>query len=179
MTDWPYPAPIDDGAACHLPGRLLPDIALPSTRGGAVSLAGRAGRIVIFAYTWTGRPGLGNPPGWDEIPGAHGSTPEAAGFRDAYDDFLSLAAEVVGLSTQDSAYQCELVARLMLPFALLSDIELRLAQALAMPTFTTGGITYLKRLTLVVRDGIIERVFYPVHPPDRHAREVLEWLVSR
>lgn len=173
---WPYPAPRDDGAADHLPASRLPDIALPATRGDPVSLARLLRPAVVFVYTWTGRPGLANPPGWDEIPGAHGSTPEAEGFRDAYGAFARRGVDILGLSTQDTAHQQELAARLGLPFALLSDAGLGLARALALPTFAAGGVVYLKRLTLLVREGGIEKVFYPVHPPDRHAGEVLAWM---
>jgi peroxiredoxin len=131
---------------------------------------------VIYIYPWTGRPGLPDPPGWDAIPGAHGSTPESAGFRDLYSEFARRNVEVFGLSTQSSAYQRELAVRLALPFALLSDPAFELQRALGLPTFAAGGAFYLKRLTLFVRDGNIAHVFYPVHPPDTHAAAVLRWL---
>ena len=59
---------------------------------------------------------------------------------------------------------------------MVSDEGFVLARALALPTFTTGGVVYLKRLTLAIRDGRIERVYYPVHRPEAHAREVCAWL---
>jgi peroxiredoxin len=171
--------PEDDGGARHLvPGLLLPDIALASTRGGTMSLARQEGRAVLYVYTWTGRPGAANPTGWDNIPGAHGSTPESEGFRDLYGQFSALATEVFGLSAQTTAYQQEFAARLDLPFALLSDRDLALQRALSLPTFEAGRDTYLKRLTLLIRDGAIERTIYPVQQPDRHAAEVLAWLKS-
>ena len=173
---WPYPAPLDDGGASHLAGSRFPDVALAATTGARISVASLDGRAVVYAYTWTGRHGLASPPAWDEIPGAHGSTPESEGFRDLYPAFRARFTEVLGLSTQDEEHQREFAGRLALPFALLSDARLALARALRLPTFTTGGVTYLKRLTMVACDGVIERVFYPVHPPDRHAREVLDWL---
>ncbi|MEW5962031.1 MAG: peroxiredoxin [Pseudomonadota bacterium] len=176
MSAWPYPAPLDDGAARHLPGRALPDITLPSTRGEPVSPARVPGRLILYAYTWTGRPGLANPPDWDAIPGAHGSTPEAEGFRELFPEFVARGVTLLGLSTQDPAHQSEFAIRLALPFALLSDADLAVARALALPTFATGGAVYLKRLTLLARDGRIEKAFYPVHPPDTHAGEVLAWL---
>lgn len=179
MSVWPYPAPVDDGGADHLAGRALPDLALASTRGDLVSPARIAGRLILFAYTWTGRPGLANPPHWDTIPGAHGSTPEAEGFRDLFPEFAARGVAVLGLSTQDRAHQSECASRLRLPFALLSDADLAFARALRLPTFATGGVVYLKRLTLIVRDGVIETTFYPVHPPDRHAAEVLASLAPR
>jgi peroxiredoxin len=168
---------VDDGGARHLQrGRRMPDIELPTTSGRKLSLARLAGLVVVCCYPWTGRPGEPNPPGWDDIPGAHGSTPQAEGFRDLYDGFRQVEASVFGLSTQSVAYQSELVERLGLPFELLSDEGFVLARALALPTFRTGGVAYLKRLTIALRDGRIERVYYPVPLPQAHAREVCAWL---
>jgi peroxiredoxin len=171
------PPPVDDGAARHLvAGLALPDLALASTAGGTVNLRGRAGAAIVYVYPWTGRPGLADPPGWDDIPGAHGSTPEAAAFRDSYSSFTALGVDVLGLSAQDSAHQRELVARLSVPFAILSDEGFGFQAALGLPTFAAGGERYLKRLTLYVEDGHIGHVFYPVHPPETHAAAVLDWL---
>lgn len=177
-TPWPWPAPVDDGGAAHLlPGTRLPYIELASTAGGSESLT-RLSRAVVFCYTWTGGPGLTNPPDWDTIPGAHGSTPQAEGFRDLHPKFENVGWAVLGVSTQDTAHQREFATRMRLPFPLLSDAALRLQSALRLPTFSTGGVTYLKRLTLVVRDGAIDRVVYPVHPPDGHARAMLDELAK-
>jgi peroxiredoxin len=176
MTAHPR-ALVDDGGARHLQrGRRMPDIELPTTSGRRLSLARLAGLVVIYCYPWTGRPGEPNPPGWDNIPGAHGSTPQAEGFRDLYDGFRQVETGVFGLSTQPTDYQRELVERLGLPFELLSDEGFVLADALALPTFRTGGVAYLKRLTIALKDGRIERVYYPVSLPQAHAREVCAWL---
>ena len=173
----PVGALVDDGGARHLKrGRRMPDIALPTTSGRKVSFAALPGRAIVFCYPWTGRPGMPNPPGWDDIPGAHGSTPQAEGFRDLQAGFQQAGAEVFGLSTQSTDYQRELAERLRLPFEIVSDAAFELQRALALPTFTTGGIHYLKRLTLGIRDGRIERVYYPVDAPAAHAREVCAWL---
>ena len=172
--DWPWPAPTDDGGADHLVrGLQLPDMPLPSSHGAAINLARCRGRTVVFIYPWTGRAGLANPPDWDHIPGAHGSTPQAENFARAYDQFRAVGCEVYGLSGQDGAHHRELSNRLALPFALLSDDDLSFARALRLPTFETGGITFLKRLTLLVRNGAIDAVLYPVHPPDRSAADTL------
>ena len=177
MTAAGVATPIDDGGARHLKrGRRMPDIALPTTAGGEVNFARLDGMAVVFCYPWTGRPGLANPPGWDDIPGAHGSTPQSEGFRDLHAGFLQVDAQLFGLSTQSTAYQRELADRLRLPFALASDERFALQRALALPTFATGGVTYLKRLTLAIRDGRIERVYYPVPSPAAHPREVCAWL---
>jgi peroxiredoxin len=136
------------------------------------------GRVVVYAYPRTGVPGE-DPfvPDWDEIPGARGCTPESCAFRDHFRELRAAGAALVfGLSTQDRDYQREAAERLHLPFALLSDVDLEMTKALRLPTFEAAGQTLLKRFTLVVSDGRIEHVFYPVFPPDKHAEEVLGWL---
>jgi peroxiredoxin len=171
------PAPTDDGGARHLKrGRRLPDIDLPTTAGGNVNFTRLGGMVIVYCYPWTGRPGLHNPPGWDDIPGAHGSTPEAEGFRNLHAGFLQVGAQVFGLSTQPTAYQRELVERLDLPFEIASDEQFAFQRALSLPTFATGGVTYLKRLTLAIKGGRIERVYYPIADPSAHPREVCAWL---
>ena len=151
-------------------------MALPATTGETIDPAGLKGRTVLFCYPRTGRPDEELPPGWNAIPGARGCTPEACGFRDAHAQFAELGVRVLALSTQPGDYQREMAERLHLPFPVLSDEELELTRALRLPTFETSGMTLLKRLTLVIDDGRIEHVFYPVFPPDSHAGEVLSWL---
>ena len=172
------PAPVDDGAADHLLDSRVPDVSLPATDGREISLAAVKGsRVVVYAYPRTGRPGE-SPlvEDWDLIPGARGCTPETCGFRDHHAEMQAAGAEVFGLSTQDTAYQQELVERLHLPFAILSDAELKLTRAWNLPVFEVAGLTLLRRLTIVIRDGRVEHLWYPVFPPDRHADEVLGWL---
>jgi len=170
------PAPEDDGGADHLPGMRLPPVSLASTSGEVVDLSALPGRTVVYCYPMTGRPDRSLPTGWDEIPGARGCTPQSCSFRDHHAELRALGASVFGLSTQDTDYQREAATRLHLPFALLSDAELAFAGALGMPTFEVEGMVLLKRLTLVIDEGWIEKVFYPVFPPDRSAEEVVEWL---
>jgi peroxiredoxin len=168
---------IDDGGADHLrAGMGLSPILLPGTEGSDVCLATLPGRGVVAIYPWTGRPGQPNPPDWDLIPGAHGSTPELEGFRNLFGDFTKRGVAIFGLSRQTTGYQSEMAARLALPFPILSDVNARFTAALALPTFATAGENYLKRLTLVVAKGRIEWIFYPVPEPALHAREVLAWL---
>ena len=169
--------PIDDGAADHLTGLALPDLALSATDGAAVNLAKLRGRTVVYAYPRTGDPGKPLIEGWDAIPGARGCTPQSCAFRDHFAELKQLGvAQLFGLSTQDTAYQHEAAERLHLPFAILSDAELDFTRALRLPTFSAGGMTLLKRLTLVIDDGKIVKVFYPVFPPDKNADEVIAWL---
>lgn len=176
--DWSMiPAPPDDGAARHLAGARMAAIALAATDGGTIDLSGLAGRVVVYAYPRTGRPGIANPDGWDMIPGARGCTPQSCSFRDHFAELKTLGVErLFGLSTQDPDYQKEAVARLHLPFAMLSDDGLRLTRAMNLPTLEVDGMTLLKRFTLVIDDGVVTHVFYPVFPPDRNAGDVIEWL---
>jgi peroxiredoxin len=171
------PRPVDDGACAHLPGMKMPDITLPSTAGVAVKFRELPpGRTVIYCYPMTGVPGKPLPRDWDLIPGARGCTPQACSFRDNYQELQTLGAGVFGLSTQTTGYQREMAERLNLPFPILSDAELRFATALRLPMFEPEGMTLIKRLTLVVNNGIIEHVFYPVFPPDQSASDVIRWL---
>jgi peroxiredoxin len=176
--DWStIPAPEDDGAAKHLVGLKLPSVPLPATDGSTVDLATLAGRSVVYAYPRTGRPDTPNPDGWDAIPGARGCSPQSCAFRDHFQELRDLGVDhLYGLSTQTTEYQREAAERLHLPFAILSDEGLALANAIGLPTFETSGMTLLKRLTLVIRDGTVEHVFYPVFPPDRNAGDVVAWL---
>lgn len=183
MTDYTsvpadLPVPEDDGAAAHLPGTKVPRLELQGTGGAAFRLdALGAGRTVVYIYPLTGRPGVDLPEGWDSIPGARGCTPEACSFRDHHQDLLAAGADgVFGLSSQETDYQREVAERLHLPFQMLSDPAHSLAQELSLPTFETSGLTLYKRLTLIIRDGMVEHVFYPIFPPDEHADQVLSWL---
>ena len=171
------PVPQDDGAARHLAGLALPDIPLHATSGAPVNLSKLKGRTALYIYPRTGVPGVDAPPGWDQIPGARGCTPQSCGFRDHFAELKGLGvSHVYGLSTQDTAYQREAAERLHLPFAILSDADLKLARAIDLPTFTTSGMTLFKRMALVIDDGVIVKTFYPVFPPDKNAAEVIAWL---
>jgi peroxiredoxin len=173
------PVPVDDGAAKHLVGLALPSLTLPTSDDRHVNLGELGpGRTVIYLYPMTGVPGVDLPAGWDEIPGARGCSTEACDFRDHFSLLHDAGvANVYGMSSQDPAYQREVVERLDLPFSMLSDPEFALADALNLPTFAAPGHDRLyTRLTLVVHDGVIEHVFYPIFPPNTHAQQVLDWL---
>jgi len=170
------PRPVDDGAASHLQGTSLPRLVLAATDGSKIDLAAIAGRFVIYVYPMTGRPGEPLPDGWLEIPGAPGCTPQSCSFHDHHSKLTALNTRVFGLSAQTTEQQQEARDRLHLPFELLSDNNHRLKQLLRLPTFNVAGMELYKRVTLVVENGLIQKVFYPVFPPDQNVEEVLAWL---
>ena len=172
------PIPEDDGAANHLPGMQLPSVPLASTSGETVDLSSLTGTSVVYCYPLTGRPDRDLPEGWEGIPGARGCTPQSCAFRDRHEELKSLGARVLGLSAQSTEYQREAAGRLLLPYELLSDEGLAFTGALNLPTFEVESMTLIKRLTLVIRNGRIQKVFYPVFPPDANAAEVAAWLHS-
>lgn len=180
QVDWStIPAPEDDGRAAHLTGMNLPAVTLQAHDGTRIDLAAIKGLVVVYAYPMTGRPGKALPEGWDTIPGARGCTPQSCAFRDHAAELNALGVSAVyGLSTQDSVYQQEAAERLHLPFLLLSDNALEFSKALQLPMFEVDGMNLTKRITLVIRDGVIERVFYPVFPPDRDAANVIAYLAG-
>jgi peroxiredoxin len=118
------------------------------------------------------------PPGWDDIPGASGCTPQSCAFRERHFALAGLGATVVGVSAMDPAAQHAFAERQSLPYPLLNDGPLLLRDQLGLPTFDVCGTTLYKRLTFVARAGRIDKVFYPVFPPDRDAAEVESWLCA-
>ena len=166
------PVPQDEGAADHLAGMELPSLVLESSLGPVHV----RDFDVVYVYPRSGRPGVPLLPGWDETPGARGCTPQSCAFRDLYPD---LGVPVAGLSAQTLDDQLEFAERNGMPFPVVADPERRLREALPLPTFEIGGLTLYKRLTLVAHEGRIEKVFYPVFPPDANAGEVLAYLESR
>jgi peroxiredoxin len=173
------PVPQDDGACRHLHGARIPELWLASTAGYPINLAQIRGRMVVYCYPRTGQPDQPVSDGWNAIPGARGCTPQSAGFRDHYSELTAGgASHIFGLSTQDTDYQREAAKRLALPFPLLSDRKLSLADALQFPTFHFNSMILIKRLTLIIDDGCISKVFYPVFPPHKSAEQTLEWLMQ-
>lgn len=160
-------------------GHALPDLNLPATTDETINLYRLRGEFIVFCYPWTGRPGLPNPPNWDDTPGAHGSTPQAQAYGALHPRFAEREARIFGLSLQPTEYQQEFATRCSLPFALLSDAGHRFSRALELPEFETGDVRYLSRLTLFARNGVIRHVRYPVTDPAGDATAMLAWLESR
>ena len=169
------PVPTDDGLADDLIGMQLPSLSLTATNGTEIDLSQIKGRLVVYSYPRTGTPNTSLPEGWDQIPGARGCTPQSCAYRDHYQEIKALGAEVYGLSTQSTEYQTEMVNRLHLPFPVLSDQHFEFQRALNLPTFEVAGMKLLKRLTMIVKDGVIEAVHYPVFPSDSDPA----WVIDR
>lgn len=178
--DWTaLPRPRDDGAALHLHGARIAAIVLAATDGSHIDLSRLAGRTVLYVYPMTGARDGAVPDGWDAIPGARGCTPQACSFRDHFAELAKLGVDqLFGLSVQGTEYQREAAERLHLPFPLLSDQKLEFAAAMRLPTFKAAGQTLLKRLSMILWEGRIEQVFYPVFPPDRNVHDIVEWLAA-
>jgi len=178
MTLDPYtlpenlPVPEDDGAADHLTGVEVPGVVLESSQG-PVDVSSYT---VVYVYPRTGKPGVPSLPGWDEFPGARGCTPQSCSFRDHATELAELGATVAGLSAQTLGDQLEFAGRNHMPYPVIADPELRLRDALRLPTFEIAGHTLYKRLAWIARGGLIVKVFYPVFPPDRNAGDVVDWL---
>lgn len=180
LTELPkdLPVPTDDGGCDHLLGMIMPSIGLVATNGMMVNLVEQNGYVVVYCYPMTGRPDRDLPAGWDQIPGARGCTPQSCAFKDHHQEIASLGASVYGLSTQSTSYQQEVAERLHLPFLLLSDELLKFSKTLDLPTFYVDGVVLIKRLTIILKAGRIEKVFYPVFPPDKNAEQVITWIRS-
>ena len=128
----------------------------------------------------TGRPDTALPAGWDGIPGARGCTPQSCSFRNLSQELTSNGVSAIyGISTQTTEYQLEAATRLHLPFELLSDAELLLTGVLQLTTMEVSGMTLIKRLTLIIKNSRIKRIFFPVFSPDKNADDVLDFMKYR
>lgn len=181
------PAPVDDGAAAHLVGAMVAEVTLASTLGGAVNLREACQKpTVVFFYPRTGVPGVAPPAAfdgtpWDLVPGMRGCTPQSCGFRDLSAEFAGRGVSILAVSTQEPWYQEEFAKRMHIMFAILSDAALELSRAMRLPTIEMpveqgGPSTLLKRMAWFCRDGRVEKVWYPVFPPNENAKVVLAHL---
>lgn len=170
------PVPIDDGACNHLLGTQLPSITLKSTSGVSVDVSSIKGLVVMFVYPMNGSPDAPPMIGWNDIPGARGCTPQSNSYKENYLILKNFGVKLYGVSSQPLADQKEAKSRLKLPFDLLNDSELLLTKALCLPTFKYQESIYIKRLTLIVENGIIKKTYYPVFPANENVLDVIDWL---
>ncbi len=174
MSSSQAPPPPNDGAYDHVLGATVPSLLLPSTIGGTLDVCDPvAAFTVLFLYPMTGTPRKALPAGWMEIPGAVGCTPQSCAYRDLIAEFEALDASVRGISTQTFEEQAEFASRERIPYPLLSDSDLRLATAMALPTFEAGEKARLKRASLIVKNRSVLRVLYPVLEPAANAGHTL------
>ena len=171
------PVPEDDGACKHLLNTNLPSMSLANQDGKLLQLKRKdTFRIILYCFPMTGNPDKPLPIGWDNIPGARGCTPQTCSFRDHYDDLIKLNAIPIGLSTQSVEDLEEMTKRLKIPYDVVSDANLNFTNLMKLPTFKIDEKVYIKRLTLIVDNLIIKKVFYPIYPPDLHIKDVINWL---
>lgn len=177
QIDFPLPRPVDDGAADHLIDMPMPHVSLRSTARRMADLSNLSAPLtVIYCYPMKEVAGTLLPEGQDMISDARGCTPQTCSFRDHHQELSQLRAGMFGLSTQTTKYQREMANRLHVPFEIPSDPELRLCDALRLPTFEEDGMRLAQRLTLIVRAGRIEHLFCPAFPPNESADQILRWL---
>jgi len=171
------PQPEDDGAAGHLLGRKIPNIILPSTKDSFFDLSSMDRKYsILYFFPMMIMPENNLPSGWNDIPGARGCTPQNISFSEHIEALEKFDAMPIGISSQ-SIYELEQLSTLRkFSQTLLSDNKLVLQKKLNIPTFNVEDKTLYKRLTLIVKDSKIIKVFYPVFSPDKHIFKILEWL---
>jgi peroxiredoxin Q/BCP len=87
-----------------------------------------------------------------------GCTAEACSFRDQYEDFTDLGAEVIGISTDSVASHQKFAKQYRLPFVLLSDPDKKIRTLFGVPSAMFGLLP--GRVTYVAdQNGIIQMIF--------------------
>ena len=161
----------------NLTNKSLPPISLKNQWGNKLQLnRSDTFRLVIYFYSMTGHPDKKLPENWNKIPGAEGCTLENCNFRDSYDNFIELNALPIGISTQTVDDVREMTQRMNIKYDVLSDCDLVCVNTLSLPTFSINKKTFIKRLTIIVENNIIKKVFYPVVCINKHVDNVLKWL---
>ncbi len=163
LTGTAAPGSAEAARIAALQGHRIPALTLPAHLGGDLDVIDQtAAATVLFCYPATGTPAP-LPENWNTIPGAVGCTLENRLFRDAHPQFQASDVAVRGISTQRPDEQAAFAKAEDIPFPLLSDMDLRLAAALRLPTFHAGQGLRLKRAILVADvNRIIRRVMFPV-----------------
>ena len=171
------PQPEDDGASDHLLGKTVSDITLSATGGNLLNVCDLDGNFVIlYFFPMMAVPKKSLPTGWNYIPGARGCTPQNITINEHIDDLLKYGAIPIGISTQPIVELSKLSELREFSQTLLSDVNLKFNEKLDIPTFQVENKTMYKRLTLILNESKIIKVFYPIFPPDKHVFEILGWL---
>jgi len=170
------PRPDDDGKSDHLVGITIPSIIFTSTKGDLDLSKINTQYIVMYFFPMMFVPEKTLPSRWDGIPGARGCTPQNITINQYIEDLQKYDVSVFGISTQSIDELTELSILRKLSQLLISDSSLKFQEKLQIPTFHVENKTIYKRLTLIVKNSKIIKVFYPVFPPDKHVFEILEWF---
>jgi peroxiredoxin Q/BCP len=145
-------------------GDKAPDFTLPSQMGDNVTLSEFFGKKNIVLYFYPK----------DESPGC---TREACSFRDSYEEFTNLGAEVIGVSAQGVASHKAFATHYGLPFILLSDEDNKVRRLYGVSS--TMGIIPGRVTFIIDRQGIVRHIFSSQIQAERHveeAKKILEEL---
>ncbi len=172
------PQPNDDGASDHLLGMTIPNIILPSTKCSVLDFSKiHLNYKVLYFFPMIAIPGQNVPSsGWNDIPGARGCTPQNVSMSEYNSDLQKYGAMSIGISTQSINELTKVSFLRKFSQPLVSDSNLEFQEKFNIPTFQFENKEMYKRLTLIVLESRIVKVFYPVFSPDRHIFEILEWL---
>ncbi len=171
------PRPDDNGECDHLSETEMPAIILPSTKGNMVDI-GRieANFVVLYFFPMMAVSEGSISEEWDKIPGARGCTPQNIAINEHLDELSRHGAIPIGISTQSIRDLSKISLTRHLSQHVLSDSDLKLKQELNIPVFQVENTVMYKRLTLIIKNSKIVKVFYPIFPPDKHIFEILDWL---
>ena len=142
-------------------GDKAPDFTLPSQIGDNVTLSEYFGKKNVVLYFY---------PKDESI----GCTREACKFRDTYDVFTSLGAEVLGVSSQSVESHQSFATHHGLPFILLSDEKSEVRKLYGVPA--TMGIIPGRVTFIIDKKGVVRHVFNSQYQPEKHIEEALEIL---
>ena len=142
-------------------GSKAPDFALPSQSGEVVSLEDFRGKkpVVLFFYPK------------DDTPGC---TRQACAFRDDYEEFSKLDAEVVGISSDPVDSHSRFASKHALPFTLLSDEGGKVRKLYGVKSslgLFPGRVTYV-----IDEEGVVRHVFSSQLRVERHVEAAIEAL---
>lgn len=142
-------------------GDLAPDFSLPTDRGTTFRLSELRGQpVVLYFYPK------------DDTPGC---TAEACAFRDQYEDFQDLGAQVVGVSSDSEASHQKFVQKHRLPFPLLADAGGQVRKLYEVPRAFLGLLP--GRVTFVIdAEGRIAYIFNSMSGATDHVRNTKEVL---
>ena len=142
-------------------GDAAPDFSLMSQTGREVSLKDFLGKAEVVLYFYPK----------DDTPGC---TTEAKAFRDSYEAFKEMGAEVIGISSDSVDTHRGFAAKCGLPFTILSDAGGRVRKLYGVPSsvgLIPGRVTYV-----IDTKGVVHHVLVSQFNPARHVEEAMKVL---